>query len=186
MVCIPCIRVYGVSGIHHICVCTRCLHGLHACLYVCTTLYVCMCNSFAASQAFYQGLSAPAPQHVGSVLTLAHFLDHMYHHRPAKRVEASPWYESATSLVQQLITETVQDAPKVPPDSQLQSSASMLASLVAVHDYMPACCMSRSCCTPCMGLHPPFFCKTPSSDSFRGLHGTFLLLILSQGSHCDH
>ncbi|KAL3153047.1 hypothetical protein ABBQ38_012071 [Trebouxia sp. C0009 RCD-2024] len=63
-------------------------------------------------QAFYQGLPAPAPQHVGSVLTLAHFLDHMYHHRPAKRVEASPWYESATSLVQQLITQTVQDAPK--------------------------------------------------------------------------
>ena len=70
-------------------------------------------NLAIAVQAFYQGLSASAPDHVGSVLTLAHFLDHMYHHRPAKRVEASPWYESATALVQQIVTETVQDAPKV-------------------------------------------------------------------------
>lgn len=70
-------------------------------------------NETNALQAFHQGLSAPAPDHVGSVLTLAHFLDHMYHHRPAKRVEASPWYESATALVQQILTETVQHAPKV-------------------------------------------------------------------------
>lgn len=77
----------------------------------------------AASQAFYQGLSAPAPDHVGSLLTLAHFLDHMYHHRPAKRVEASPWFESATALVQQVITEAVRDAPKVLLEYQLQSSA---------------------------------------------------------------
>ena len=64
-------------------------------------------------QAFRRGLAAPAPQHVGSILTLAHFLDHMYHHRPAKRVEASPWFEAATGLVQGLITEAVRDAPKV-------------------------------------------------------------------------
>lgn len=63
-------------------------------------------------QAFQQGLSAPCPQHVGTALALAHFLDHMYHHRPAKRVEASPWFEAANSLVQDLLTQTVKDAPK--------------------------------------------------------------------------
>lgn len=66
-------------------------------------------------QAFQQGLSAPCPQHVGTALALAHFLDHMYHHRPAKRVEASPWFEAANSLVQDLLTQTVKDAPKVQP-----------------------------------------------------------------------
>ncbi len=66
-------------------------------------------------QAFQQGLSAPATQHVGSALALAHFLDHMYHHRPAKRVEASPWFEAANSLVQDLLSQTVKDAPKVNP-----------------------------------------------------------------------
>lgn len=66
-------------------------------------------------QAFQQGLSAPAPQHIGTTLALAHFLDHMYHHRPAKRVEASPWYEAANSLVQDLLSQTVKDAPKVKP-----------------------------------------------------------------------
>lgn len=64
-------------------------------------------------QALLQGLSAPAPQHVGGALALAHFLDHMYHHRPAKRVEASPWYEAASSLVQDLLSQTVKNAPKV-------------------------------------------------------------------------
>ena len=73
----------------------------------------CVKRHVVVFQAFYQGLSAPAPEHLGSILTLAHFLDHMYHHRPAKRVEASPWYESATSLVQELITQTLRDAPKV-------------------------------------------------------------------------
>ena len=74
-------------------------------------------------QALHQGLSAPAPQHVGSVLALAHFLDHMYHHRPAKRVEASPWFEAANGLVQDLVSQTVQDAPKV--KSCLQSLSHM-------------------------------------------------------------
>ncbi|KAL0026873.1 hypothetical protein WJX77_008203 [Trebouxia sp. C0004] len=63
-------------------------------------------------QAFQQGLSAPATQHAGPALALAHFLDHMYYHRPAKRVEASPWYEAANSLVQDLLSQTVKDAPK--------------------------------------------------------------------------
>ena len=64
-------------------------------------------------QAFADGLEAPAPDHVGSTLTLAHFLDHMYHTRPARRVEASPWYEAATAMVQQELTALFADAPKV-------------------------------------------------------------------------
>ena len=89
-------------------------------------------------QALHQGLSAPAPQHVGSVLALTHFLDHMYHHRPAKRVEASPWFEAANNLVQELVSHTVQDAPKVTSRLQtlchmtLQSSALRFSAAVVL------------------------------------------------------
>ena len=65
------------------------------------------------SQAFAEGLKAPAPAHVGAVLTLAHFLDHMYHNRPAKRVEASPWYQAATAMVQDQLSALFAEAPKV-------------------------------------------------------------------------
>lgn len=64
-------------------------------------------------QAFAEGLKAPAPAHVGAVLTLAHFLDHMYYKRPAKRVEASPWYEAATAMVQVQLDALFEQAPKV-------------------------------------------------------------------------
>ncbi len=103
----------------------------------CSNIYI-LCTLLQEGcclQAFQQGLSVAAPQHVGTTLVLAHFLDHMYHHRPAKRVEASPWYEAANSLVQDLLSQTVKDARQVNPLvqdllSQSVKDAPMVSPLV--------------------------------------------------------
>ena len=59
------------------------------------------------------------PAHAGEALAVAHFLDEMYAERPARRVEASPWYEAAGSLAAKLLHQRLRPAPKV----KLNSSA---------------------------------------------------------------
>jgi hypothetical protein len=51
--------------------------------------------------------------HVGEALALAHFLDFMWDERPAKRIEASPWYEAAGSLASRLLLQHTTSAPQV-------------------------------------------------------------------------
>ena len=53
------------------------------------------------------------PDFAGFSLALAFFLDTMWNERPAKRVEASPWYESAANLACKLLSEQTEKAPKV-------------------------------------------------------------------------
>lgn len=44
---------------------------------------------------------------------MAHFLDEMYAERPARRVEASPWYEAAGALAAKVLHQRLRPAPKV-------------------------------------------------------------------------
>ena len=67
----------------------------------------------ACLQALQEGLQDPLPPHFGAVLALAHFLDHMYATRPAKQIEASPWYEDATEMVRQELKQIYKAAQKV-------------------------------------------------------------------------
>ena len=67
----------------------------------------------ARLQALQEGLQDPLPPHFGAVLTLAHFLDHMYATRPAKQIEASPWYEDAIEMVRQELRQIYKAAQKV-------------------------------------------------------------------------
>ena len=53
------------------------------------------------------------PAHVGEALAVAHFLDEMYSERPARQMEASPWYEAAGSLARKLLHQRLRPAPKV-------------------------------------------------------------------------
>ena len=53
------------------------------------------------------------PAHAGEALALAHFLDEMYAERPARQVEASPWFEAAGSLARKLLHQRLRPAPKV-------------------------------------------------------------------------
>ncbi len=53
------------------------------------------------------------PAHAGEALAIAHFLDEMYAERPARQVEASPWYEAAGSLARKLLHQRLRPAPKV-------------------------------------------------------------------------
>ncbi|KAK9815884.1 hypothetical protein WJX72_011277 [[Myrmecia] bisecta] len=81
-------------------------------------------------EAFYQGLKAPAPAHMGAALLLAHFLDRMWHDRPSRRVEASPWYEQAAALVKRELRSLTAGEPK---DSLLPTSEYISATLGAEH-----------------------------------------------------
>ncbi len=56
--------------------------------------------------------------HAGEALALAHFLDAMWADRPARRIEASPWYEAAGALASRLLFERTRSAPKVWPIPQ--------------------------------------------------------------------
>lgn len=67
----------------------------------------------ARLQALQEGLQGPLPPHFGAVLTFAHFLDHMYATRPAKQIEASPWYEDAIEMVRQELRQIYKAAQKV-------------------------------------------------------------------------
>ncbi len=53
-------------------------------------------------------------EHAGEVLALAHFLDETWAQRPARRIEASPWYEAANALASRLLGQHTRSAPKVP------------------------------------------------------------------------
>lgn len=53
------------------------------------------------------------PQYTVIVLAAAFFLELMWAERPAKQVEASPWFDSASKLACDLVTEAVQSAPTV-------------------------------------------------------------------------
>ena len=53
------------------------------------------------------------PAHAGEALAAAHFLDEMYAERPARQVEASPWYEAAGSLARKLLHQRLRPAPNV-------------------------------------------------------------------------
>lgn len=68
---------------------------------------------YARLQALQEGLQDPLPPHFGAVLTFAHFLDHMYATRPAKQIEASPWYEDAIEIVRQELRQIYKAAQKV-------------------------------------------------------------------------
>ena len=52
-------------------------------------------------------------EHVAVALTLAFLLDLMWAERPGKRVEASPWYESASKLANDLLAARLHTAPQV-------------------------------------------------------------------------
>ena len=60
-----------------------------------------------------QDVGAWMPAHVGEALAVAHFLDQMYSERPARQMEASPWYEAAGSLARKLLHQRLRPAPKV-------------------------------------------------------------------------
>eukprot|EP00891_Asterochloris_glomerata_P007283 jgi/Astpho2/7283/fgenesh1_pg.00113_%23_86_t len=64
------------------------------------------------AEALQEGLQDPLPPHFGAVLTFAHFLDHMYATRPAKQIEASPWYEDAIEIVRQELRQIYKAAQK--------------------------------------------------------------------------
>ena len=53
--------------------------------------------------------------HAGHALALAHFLDEAWAERPARRIEASPWYEAAAGLAQRLLLQATRAAPQVGP-----------------------------------------------------------------------
>ena len=53
------------------------------------------------------------PLHAGEALAAAHFLDEMFAERPARRVEASPWYEAASALTARLLHVRLRPAPQV-------------------------------------------------------------------------
>ena len=53
------------------------------------------------------------PAHAGEALATAHFLDEMFAERPARRVEASPWYEAAGALAARLLRARLAPAPQV-------------------------------------------------------------------------
>jgi hypothetical protein len=57
--------------------------------------------------------------HAGRALALAHFLDQTWASRPARRVEASPWYEAAAGLARRLLLAATRAAPKVRADALL-------------------------------------------------------------------
>lgn len=54
-------------------------------------------------------------EHAGEALALAHFLDETWAQRPARRIEASPWYEAAVALASRLLGQHTRSAPKVTP-----------------------------------------------------------------------
>lgn len=117
-------------------------------------------------QAFAEGLSAPAPDHVGSTLTLALFLDHMYQTRPAKRVEASPWYEAATAMVQDQLNNLLADAPKVMLSTLYQSQGVTLCRPTRVFVISFFCLgmrqpqqWCRSSSATCSLLHARYSCS---------------------------
>ena len=60
-----------------------------------------------------QGAGPWMPAHAGEALAAAHFLDEMFAERPARRVEASPWYEAAGALTARLLHARLRPAPKV-------------------------------------------------------------------------
>ena len=64
---------------------------------------------------YAQGASAALPPCTGEALGAAFFLDFMYWQRPAKQVEASPWYEAAAALARRLLAERARQAPPVTP-----------------------------------------------------------------------
>ena len=49
------------------------------------------------------------------MLAAAFFLDFMYWQRPAKQIEASPWYEAAAALVRSQLAARAKEAPPVSP-----------------------------------------------------------------------
>ena len=51
--------------------------------------------------------------HAGQALACAHFLDEAWAQRPARRIEASPWYEAAAALAQRLLLQATRCAPQV-------------------------------------------------------------------------
>ncbi|BDA49119.1 hypothetical protein COCOBI_13-2290 [Coccomyxa sp. Obi] len=51
-------------------------------------------------------------EHAGEALALAHFLDETWAQRPARRIEASPWYDAAGGLAQRLLGQHTRSAPK--------------------------------------------------------------------------
>ena len=55
----------------------------------------------------------PSMKHAAAALALAFFLDHMWQERPSKRVAASPWYETASSLACKMLAAHVSSAPQV-------------------------------------------------------------------------
>ena len=60
-----------------------------------------------------QGAGPWMPAHAGEALAAAHFLDEMLAERPARRVEASPWYEAAGALTARLLHARLRPAPQV-------------------------------------------------------------------------
>lgn len=54
-------------------------------------------------------------EHAGEALALAHFMDETWEQRPARRIEASPWYEAAGALAARLLGQHTRAAPKVHP-----------------------------------------------------------------------
>ena len=67
----------------------------------------------------------PSMKHAAAALALAFFLDHMWQERPSKRVAASPWYETASSLACKMLAAHVSSAPQV-SDLYASLSASSL------------------------------------------------------------
>ena len=63
--------------------------------------------------ACVQGAPAALPPCMGEMLAAAFFLDFMYGQRPARQVEASPWYEAAAALVRSQLAVRADEAPPV-------------------------------------------------------------------------
>ena len=70
----------------------------------------------------------------GFSLALALFLDTMWNERPAKRMEASPWYESAANLACRLLSEKTEKAPKVISISALLFLLPRLAAMLSTDE----------------------------------------------------
>ncbi|KAK9827325.1 hypothetical protein WJX81_005191 [Elliptochloris bilobata] len=77
-----------------------------------------------------EGAPAPLPPCTGEALGAAFFLDFMYWQRPAKQVEASPWYEAAGALVRSQLAERTRLAP---PDTLGEAAEVISAALGGDH-----------------------------------------------------